>query len=528
MERIGTVLFAAFALFDAMPAHAEVFQAFHSGMNYYLYEDSSVAPGALVEFGDLFIESSLFLENRGEISSRIFIAGGTQLYFQNSGVFSGEICFGENSLLVQVVRSSADLNRPNAANSGSWTVLVQSGEALSLSDIRRSALRADKIILDGATITLGAAEAPGGGPALRMRALPTPIELSGEVLIDLRGAEIKNGMTLLSDVSGDGSVSVLAPNVGRLYYARARRSGNNILLDIARETDYEKIFGQGSPNGAFINRMRAAGTNQALVRTLDSQTTFEGLFDVMNGSIAFNPVRLMRPVRIFNFSESMPAFGRGRSTGAGPVYIFGSDMEIYGANAHASAAAGDFVFSASGHAGALSASSGSDDFSGDFYGGNLSAFWAGESLRIGADAGLDRARFQAGAVHDGRGGAVFDPKGRAVYGNLDAGAELGLGGGFHVSPFAGAGARRESVLHQSDSEIYMKAGAYTGFSETTGGLRYDYDVFAVARTDGMLSVGAKAGAWSSADEAGAEISYSMIRDEIGVAHKVSVGGKFSF
>jgi hypothetical protein len=203
MIRIGRTFVAAFMLFGACSAHAVVFQDFQSGADYHLYEDSIVAGGASLEFQNLFVESPLILENRGEISSDIFIAGGCEFYFQNSGAFYGDIYFGENSRMIQVIKSPVDLGTLSLANDGSFFVLVQRGGALALSDIRRFSPDADKIILDGATIMLGGTEP-------LVRGTLAPIEIRNEIWIDLRGIRMSDGMILISNVRGGGAVNILA------------------------------------------------------------------------------------------------------------------------------------------------------------------------------------------------------------------------------------------------------------------------------------------------------------------------------
>lgn len=509
---------AAFVLaFAHNAARAEVFTGVHNGPDYSLYENSEVLKNSVVEFDSLNIRDTLKLENYGEISSSIFIEDNCKLYFKNSGTFSGEIYFGEDSALVQMITSGADLNRLSLVNGGSFTVLVQGGEALSLSEIMRVGSGADKIILDGATITLG-------GPA--MRGVPPRIEIEGEVWIDLANLSVSKGMLLLDNVLEGGAINIVGADVGNLHYGAARRDGNSIILDILRETDYLKILGPASLRGKFLNSVRAANPNSRMLAALDSQETMRGINNVMNNSVAFNPINLIRPVLLFNRLETVPTSGHVGDMLFEPVYIFGGGMNLYAGKIGLGIKLDDFTIMAAVMGGKLSVANSVDEFSGDFYGGNLSAYWNGESLWCGATAGYSEAKFRTDGIFDD-GGAVYDPRGNAMYFSADSGINF-RDGEFYLAPFAGAGVGRQDVLYQSETDFYIQAGSKAGFATEVLGIKYDYGIFASAATDSVFIAGAKFATWSVADGAGTEFSAAAIRDAIGMAYKFSVTAKFNF
>lgn len=419
MERVSRVLLSAIMLGCFSPfAYAEVFSNLHFGTNYHIYDDSSVTSGALVAYNNLFINDPLMLENYGEVSSQIFIADGTQFKFQNSGTFSGEIVFGTGSSLVQIVKNASDMNHLNMQNSGSWSVLVQGGATpLSLSDIRQMAIGADKIILDQAILTLGTTV------QTKSLTITTPIEIEGDVLIDLTDAQIYNGMTLVSGVTGSGAINIYAPDIDRLYYAAARRVGEDFILDIARETDYEKIFGMGNVRGAFINQMRASGANQTLLSALDSQLTMTGVQKVMSSSVVFNPVKLIKPIHSFYRQSVAENYSTDFDVHARPIYIFGDGMKILAGSIGINHSVGNWIFGLFGHAGNFSVSDDFDEYGGNFIGGSLNVKWFDESVWIDSSMGYSYASFDTDEIFSGT-GETTNPSGQSMYFSSNVGTDF--------------------------------------------------------------------------------------------------------
>ncbi len=531
MERVWrdllTVIMLGCVLFPRL-AVAEIFDNGYSGDYYHLYEDSIVTADALVEYDKLFIDNGLLLQNYGEISSSMVIENGTEFKFQNSGIFSGEITFGDNSWLVQVIRNLDDINNLNLSNSGSWSVLVQDGgQILSFSDIQSFASGADKIVLDGATLTLGSVE-----PVVFARALtsPTPIEIKGEVWIDLGDTQISDGMTLISGITGDGSVNILSPDVGRLYYLHTHQAGDNLILDVSRETDYEKIIGDRNARGAFINKIRMGGANQSLLGALDSQMTMDGLSNVINNSAVLNPIKLMNPVSAFFRQSVLPDPENvlpDTNVSAAPVYIFGNGMNLLAGQINLGFPVMGLRIGARIDAGNFSVSDNLDDFDGNFIGGALTASWNTESLWMHSTVGYSESMFNTGDIFAGSATPVTDPTGKMLYFAGDAGMNF-YKGDFYFSPFAGIGANHKKILFQSENNFYAEMGGRAGIKTEVMGVRYDYGIFASAGTDSFYSVGAKFGTWSVMDAAGVDVEAAIMNYDFGAAYKISANIRFNF
>jgi hypothetical protein len=331
-------------------------------------------------------------------------------------------------------------------------------------------------------------------------------------------------MTLLTGVSGTGSVSIIAPSVGRLYYADALKIDDSIILRLARETDYEKIMGDGSKRGKFINKVRAAGKNPAFMRALDSQTSIVGIERIMNNSAMFNPIKLMQSMKLINRANDFSDLSPGINVA--PSYIFDDYTNLYTTKADAVFEIENWKIGIGGHYGNFSASDEFDEFGGNIYGGNLSVRWNGDSLWIHSTAGLGKSVLKDGMIFDGN-DATDNAVGTGVYFSVNTGMNFSSDE-YYVSPFVGIGAQREEILYQSAGGFYAQTGARAGFATEVMGLRYDYGMFASVATDSVYSAGIKMDIWSVVDGAGAEIEASIMKDEISAVYKFSAKLKFSF
>jgi tRNA pseudouridine-54 N-methylase len=534
--RILAAAVVAVALCASEARAAEYMDAVLSGGNYQLSRDTIFSDKSIIAADRITITETLSLENRGRIDCDIFINSGQQLYLQNSGDLQGLIITSEDSRLFQVVKSSSDLTRLSVSGNGSFALLLQDTESLSLAEIMRiaagtpTAAGADEIILDNAKIILGVLDAVGvptevAAPVLlRTRQIQPTLKLVGEVWIDIGDMPLGES-PILSNVSGDGAVNIIARSLESLWAAAPVRRDGNIYLRLARETDYQKVLGADDQRGAFINSVRAANPENKTVRALDGALDMSGLRDVMSRSAMFNPIRLMRPVRVFDSFASAESFQEQNAEfSAAPVYIFSDGMNLYAGRATANLQVENWLLSASGYAGAFYSSDEYDEFSGDFYGANLRGIWSGESLWSSVLLGFTSARFQTDEIYS----AGANPNGMEFYGNADIGAKFELGG-IRLAPFVGVGASQASAAWQSESEIHLRAGGLVGITlGDIGSIRYDYELFAIAESNQTISAGVRIGAFSMADGAGGAFSYSVIRDESGLSHKLSAEVVFNF
>ncbi len=490
------------------------------GKNLDIFDNTVITKQSIVDVDRVNIIDTVYLDNRGNIYGDIFIRDGYMLTLRNSGMISGAVHTGENSHLVQVIKTQNDITQLNAPDSG-FSILVQNKEPLKLSDIIGISVGADRIVLDGASIFISPAPI---AKTLRATAEPN-IELVGETIVKIPNAKNMDGKMILSNVSGDGVILVQDTGLGPLYAATAVRREDGIYLHVARETDYGKILGAG--RGAFIDKLRNIDPENKTILALDRAADMNEFQRFAASSALLNPINLIRPVKIFNKFETSGFLSMDEVSGLEPICITSDWLDLYAAKLRAAFNIDNFNIAVNAYAGGFDSNTDLDSFSGNFYGGNIDFIFSYKSLWIDSGLGFTVSRFETGAIFDGN-DFVYDPSGISIYGVADIGYRFDLNNDFYVSPFVGFGAEYDSVLYQDDTSVFARAGAYAGYSFNEIGIKYDYHIFAMAQTDETVMTGIRMSFWSVVDRMGGDISYAISDDEVGISHKFSAGIRFMF
>ncbi len=508
-------LFAFFLSFISQVVYADFSEHFYSVHNMphvMLEHDTFIHHKAILNTEYITVSDCLKLENFGEIYADIFIEPGQTLSFKNSGAFYGTIYSDQNSHLIQLVNSKQDIGVLDFQGDGYFSVMVGPGTTINISDIAYMSVNADKIILDNSVIRLGP----------NFTELAQNIEIIGNVWIDLSNLSLSDGMLLLSGVSGNGSVNILTDNLSPLYYPHTVQRGNSIFLELFRETDYEKALGGNV--GKFLNNVRKSGGNKRMLDALDRQTTLSGVQNVIKHSAAFNPVKLVRPVQIFEKFESMGPTESGFSADFEPIYIFGNDMELFAGRASLDLSISDWTLGLVGYAGSFEFMDELDDFSGKFFGGNIGISYARESIWIDSVVGYSISSFDTGPIFKA---SSDEPTGQSIYAKLDMGLNFEQGS-MYIKPFVGISGNVAKVENDVDSDLYIRGGGIFGYKYSVMGLSYDYSLFGEIQTNSDIVLGARLGVWSEVDLVGGNASVRALKTELGTYYKISLEIKAGF
>ncbi len=142
--------------------------------------------------------------------------------------------------------------------------------------------------------------------------------------------------------------------------------------------------------------------------------------------------------------------------------------------------------------------------------------------------GYTISEFDDMVVFDGF-GATENPTGRSIYGVIDFGKDFYFDQNLYVAPFVGFGMTIDEILHQSDSAVFGRAGGHIGYkTDAIMGMFYDYKLFASAFSDSTYVAGIKMDFVSTADKASGGFAYTVMSDEFGISHKLSLEFKFEF
>ncbi|MCL2538659.1 MAG: hypothetical protein FWF34_01405 [Alphaproteobacteria bacterium] len=454
---------------------AEDFNGNITGTEFYLAEDSYIAPNVHFDIKNLYIISSLSLINRGFIAGDIFIDDNRRLYLQNSGDILGTVNIGVGGALTQIVRRSEDLNFLNIVRgaSASFVVRADGATGVNFMDLAAIAVSADRLVLRNSVIDFTIGDRAD-----------VPVEISGEVIFRI-SCKATDGGELVPDALGDGILTVKAAN-SKLFYIDSMRDGDDWILTSRRKTDYTEII--GGRTGQFINTVRSAGTNARVLSRMDAAQSESELYGIMANSVMLNPVKLMNPIKTMTTFLDANGAPTPLHGGGGALAIFGGDMTVLRADAGVGGSANNFTFSAYGHFGELSVG-GMESFSGYFYGGNITAAMNSKWLFAHATAGASFADFDAGPIYNGTGDAEYNPSGMAYYGAVTIGINAySIGDArrseFYVMPIARARMFSAKVLHDTESEFAIGGGARAGFRAQTLGIKTDYSAYGLLEPGG--------------------------------------------
>ncbi|MCL2748641.1 MAG: hypothetical protein FWE50_01050 [Alphaproteobacteria bacterium] len=522
MRRVNKILSAAFilALF-CHSVHAEVFDGYYGGESHNLYENSIVLENASLEVQNLNITDSLTLENHGTISSDIFIYSQKNLFLKNNGVILGDISLGAGANLFLVVNGADDLNAVNVVKpearftddgGTSFAVLVDGVSGLDFPSLNLIASNMDKLVLKDSLINFK----PG-------TKADVPIELFGEVIFDLGSAKLTDGEILLGNVSGEGTLLVHSNNLSRLFFISTERQDEDIILHVSRETDYAKIFDDN--RGDFLNNTRARGASSKLLAKMDAAQSESELGRIMNDSVAFNPVNLMKPLKLMVKSE-MAGTGNLDGISGNMMTIFGNDLLLYMGSIGADFSNNGFNFGFSLHAGSFS-NNGLEDFGGKIYGGTGRIAINRKLLYAEAMAGFSFAKFDTDGVYDAAKAEVYNPTGFAYYGAAEVGTNAFELNGFYATPIVRARAFSAKVLDSSESDFAFGAGGRAGYRESVIGITTDYGLFGLMESDGM-QFGARMEVFSKGDDVAVGLEASALEYESAWFYKFGAGVKVLF
>jgi len=475
--------------------------------------DFVVSLGTRIGAGKINIGKSMILKNLGTIDANINVCRDCVLYFQNNGNFSGTFGLADGAKLIQVVSTADDLR--HIVSDSVSAVMVAGADGIAMSDIAGVVSR--RLIFDNAKVVLDTTDL----------SFVDLIELRGETIIvaDEKFTVPSGGLTM--HVAGDGSLHISGSRPDALMGLRVIRVGDMLYINYARETDYVKIFGNST--GAFLNDLRRTNPGDKLLRELDGARNMDELHHVMQKSVRLNPMLLMRMPRIIDRLETTPSRARDGGSDAGPFYVRTSDASVYGVRmnfAHrptkrVGIGATGYIFVGD-----------NDDEINEYgflsYGANFRAnyeideYWFARGV-LGASHSL----FEVGPVFDDD-SAVANPSGINIYGALDTGANLNIGTGWRMSPFAGIVADAARVAGDAAHDIIPRAGVGIARGAEENGIRYDYEIGMSAYASGDFDTWLRAAFLSALDRMGANIELGLSHNDIGFMYRVALGFDFMF
>ncbi|MBQ8255952.1 MAG: autotransporter outer membrane beta-barrel domain-containing protein [Alphaproteobacteria bacterium] len=479
-----------------------------------LSNDSAIARGVNFVPESVKVTESIRIDNYGVIKSDLYLCDGCLLHMKNAGVFVGDVHFGVNSKLIQVINNTGDMNEISGVSN--FNVLVENADVLSLDTIVNFAERADKIILKNSVLKI---DSPVN--------FNKDIELHGE--IDLIADDLSRfyDVPILTNISGDGSVRVVNNNPDILYADMAFVDNGALYVRRVRETDYVKIFKDDT--GKFLNALRYTNPNDSLITELDRASDMHSFRSVMNKSVRFNPEILVRPLNVLHMFDRLETNASENAFDFRPFVIWTDDFSLYGVNVglRGHILTGLDVWGGL-RVGVLDYDSDLDTFSGRTLGANLGAkYTMKNNLFVRANLGADVMDVDVGNVLY-ENVIYMNPRSASGVLSIDIGYIYNLENDIYVEPFVGVKSDWWCVENVSEFNADIIAGIGAGYAFSMLGLRYDYSVRGVVMTDGEVGVSGRVGFWSEFDAFGGDVQISAVQMDDIMNYKVALNARMWF
>lgn len=486
--------------------------------NFPLNEDTMVYSGVVLSAHDILVQNNLLLYNMGTIDGRVNVSGTYTLELMNSGTLYADVVLQNGAHLVQVISSNETATEIGSVSN--YRVSVRDGRALDLRRIMGVTQNADRVEFVNTTFNAG---------SVSTFVAPNGINLCGDILLTFN--DVPDGqMLLFSGATGDAVISVDSLQSDVLYAFQTYWVDDNVFVHMVRSTDYARIM--NNDMGRFLNNLRAGGDDNKLFSKLDSAKSLAEINDVLSKSVRITPIKLMRPLEIMYSHKSLEIMHIDDETtfGIEPFAIYSSDLHMAGIRPNVKMKiSDDWHLELSGVVAGAAHSDDINEFDTMSFG-----VWADVQYNITdkdfvrAHIGGDKTMFNVGPIFDGA-GTVNDPDGISAFIIGEVGHRFDFDDGYNISPFVLVGGEYMSVANANDKNMFAGGGAEFGYEYEFDGLRYNYALRAIARTDSVIGAGINISVWSIFDDAGANVHIDAIHDnDFGMSYKLSINGIFRF
>lgn len=495
-----------------------IIQGYLFANNYEISENTIFAENAFVFVNTLEIVKSISVINNGTINGDINVLSGHRLLLQNKGDINGSFYLENNAKLTQVIHNENDFN--SISVNGGYNLFINSSETLSLSSVINFGRDAEKIIFGDSVLFFDSLT-----PLTRSGDAPD-IELSGNVIIKVNSFHDIVNRPIFSNVSGDGTVLFYPENLDSMYVIQSYKEDGSVYARLIRETDYSKIF--NTKMGNFINFLRTENSDDKLLNALDSASSRTELNRIIDESVKTNPLKLMTPIRIFNYFVGFSDYADDNVINFIPFSIFNDDFHSLGGKIALDLSVSDKVsVGISGYAADMNFSDKLNDFRALLYGGNLMINYNDKIWVADLIAGMTLASLDTGFVFSD-GAIEYNPKGSSYYFVTNIGKIFNVLENVRLIPFINLGTDSVYVLNQKDTDFVAGVGAEIKFISNDFDIKYDYGLRFRMLTSGQVLASFRVNFVSPFDRVGGNAEIAAIYDEMGLSYNLRLGATIEF
>lgn len=512
-NRILLIWLGACLVFDN--AHCALIDSDKYVRNLVLSDNTTLAPGNIIDADNITIERSLYFINNGYVSGDIYICNYCQLFIQNRGTYNGSIHAQDGATLIRIVTSHDDMTSMDV--DGNLNILIKDAHDISLSDILSLNSNIERITIDNSDVILDYTFSDD---------VHLEFELIGNATLRPSGDMSMNDARLLPNIYGDGSVILDINNSDILHGYETYLGPDGLYVRTVRETDYVKIFDDALGN--FLNDLRESNPSDKLIKALDNATNMDEIRHIMSKSIRTNPRIIMNPIKTFNRFARVQANNAPNGINIAPEYTISDNFYINSTTLNLGLnASRNFYIGVAGYTGNMEYSDSLNDYIGKLYGANISLQYNNDIIMLRTIAGTTVAKFETPTIFYNN-EIHTNPKGRAVYGGADFGIPFHIAKNINITPFIGTNVERAEILNIRENSITTHAGMDIKYSNKPGDIQYDYGFHITTDTNGATDASVNMSWFSEYDNMGGGLSIGMIKETFATSYKFSLNINMRF
>ena len=492
-----------------------------SSVAYFSDDYINVQSGAVVNSlsgGVIYIDSNgITINNDGIINANID-TNEKYIRIRNGGTINGNIIMYDNCELTQIINSATDINSLNIF--GGYNVNVQMTGFSGMADINQLK----------ALNNVGSFQITNSGIVMddfaEWQNWNADIEVNN-VTLYVNNPETLHSGDVINHVNNAANVNVVLLNSGDLYTITVQSVESGAILNVVRETDYDKVF--DDEDTGFFKELQENNVDDKLLRAMNAASNINELHNIMNSSYRFNHSILMRPVvAMTNFSlGKIFDYDDGVGFRFSPAYILSGDFSGYELRTDFGVSYEDLYFDIGLFFNRFNYEDDLNDFAGSVYGTDLKVKKYIDNFWVNGVTGFSLTDFQAQYIYTND-GMTNNPYGYVLYGGIDGGYDYKVFDNFIISPFVGSVFHNQKVLDFSDTDINLRGGGNVKYAFAIDGIKYEYSAGGAITTNGDMFAMLKAGFVSISDGAGMFVDIDIFKDEYNVNYRASISGKITF
>ena len=283
----------------------------YAGVEYFydrnVYIENNANVSALSN-SDIKINGPMFLYNDGNITGQID-TNGWNLFLYNSGVISGGITTENGGNVVQIIRSKSELTNICVVGNDSYIVKIDGYKNLDFNDIKD--ITASSFVIKNSSIVINSLqEWNNWGKEVEFEEWASLI--IGASNSNTSGQTTNNSSDQITDnvdntstttnVSGIENLQIQVNDIDNLHAVQITQSGQEIVVNTERVTDYNLIFNNDTENNSsdVLEIIRNENPDDRLIRALDNAPDLAHMNNIKRHSSRFNHKILLSATKVIN------------------------------------------------------------------------------------------------------------------------------------------------------------------------------------------------------------------------------------